>query len=130
MSLFEVIHWKTNDAPGVRCFSDLAYAQQRVRAMGGELQNLHEAAADCFVYWPPERGAFPSAATLAQWQAEYDAQFTLDGRAANAVDAMDRLQFTHLFELENRMRVLEGQLTVSVAAYRNALINKWKQLNG
>jgi len=128
MKIAEVIHWKTNYAPGIQCFSDRNYAERRVEREGGNLADLHEVGA-VLVYWPPAQGAFPTAPTLAQWEAEYDAQFTHDARAARAVDGTDRLQYEHLFELENRMRVLEGSPTVSAAQYRTALINRWKQLN-
>jgi hypothetical protein len=52
-----------------------------------------------------------------------------DRLAASAIDGMDRLQFEHLFELENRMRAQEGLGEITRAQYRTALINRWKQLN-
>jgi hypothetical protein len=73
MKLAAAIHWKTDNAPGIRCFSDRAYAERRVLRAGGELKDLHEVAG-IFVYWPPARGAFPEPATLAQWEQEYDAR--------------------------------------------------------
>jgi hypothetical protein len=70
MRFATVIHWKTNNAPGVRCFSERAYAEERVLSDGNNLADLRQVD-DTFVYWPPERGAFPDAATLAQWGTEY-----------------------------------------------------------
>lgn len=72
MKLAHVIHWKTNYAPGIRGFSERRYAERRVTRAGGDLKDLHEVAG-CFTYWPPAMGAFPDAATLAQWESEYDA---------------------------------------------------------
>lgn len=67
----------------------------------------------------------------------------LDRMAAIAVDAMDRLQFEHLFDLENTTRALKARFNVvspgsfppAEAApitgpqYRAALINRWKAQN-
>jgi putative heme iron utilization protein len=52
-----------------------------------------------------------------------------DQDAAFAIDGIDRLQFEHLFDLENRTRAIEGQPQITRAQYRNALINRWKALN-
>jgi len=52
-----------------------------------------------------------------------------DQDAALAIDGMDRLQFEHLFDLENRMRAVEAQPQITRAQYRNALIAKWKTLH-
>lgn len=63
---------------------------------------------------------------------EVDAQKLLqlkDGDAAKAIDGIDRLQFEHLFRLENRTRLLEGKLAITRAQYRDALIAEWKTLN-
>lgn len=49
--------------------------------------------------------------------------------AMASVDGMDRLQFEHLYELENRMRALEGKAQIKLEQYRTALINRWKTLN-
>lgn len=68
------------------------------------------------------------AAALAQ-KAAWDADNTQDKRAARAIDAMDRLQFEHLFDLENRTRILELKTPITRAQYRQALIDKWKTLN-
>jgi hypothetical protein len=68
------------------------------------------------------------AAVLAA-KAAWDEANSLDIRAARAVDGIDRLQFEHLFDLENRTRVLEGLGQITRAQYRNALINRWKSLN-
>jgi hypothetical protein len=73
MRLAPVIHWKTNNAPGVRCFSERAYAEERVLSDGNKLADLHEVG-DTFVYWPPALGPFPNAATLAQWEQEFEAR--------------------------------------------------------
>lgn len=72
MKIAAVIHWKTNHAPGIRGFSERAYAERRVTRAKGRLQDLHEADG-VWIYWPSARGAFPSRATLAQWEQEYDA---------------------------------------------------------
>lgn len=49
--------------------------------------------------------------------------------AVKAIDGIDRLQFEHLFRLENRTRLLEGKLAITRAQYRDALISEWKTLN-
>ncbi len=49
--------------------------------------------------------------------------------APQRVDAIDRLQFEVMFDIENRMRAREGQGAVTRAQYRNALIARWKALN-
>lgn len=68
---------------------------------------------------------------LAAYQSEaaWAAANTLDMRAARSIDAIDRLQFEHLFDLENRMRAREGLGAITRLQYRNALINRWKALN-
>lgn len=67
----------------------------------------------------------------------------LDRRAVLAIDGLDRLQFEHLFNLENTMRDLKAKINllapgtytvgqasqVTVAQYRAALIDRWKVLN-
>lgn len=52
-----------------------------------------------------------------------------DQLAAQSIDAMDRLQFEHLFDLENRTRILELKTPITRAQYRQALIDRWKTLN-
>lgn len=52
-----------------------------------------------------------------------------DLQAAAAVDGVDRLQFEHLFDLENRMRAQESLAAITRAQYRTALINRWKAIN-
>jgi hypothetical protein len=52
-----------------------------------------------------------------------------DQDAAFAIDGIDRLQFDHLFDLENRTRVMEGKTQITKAQYRTALINRWKAIN-
>lgn len=59
----------------------------------------------------------------------WDAANTQDIRAAIAIDAIDRLQFEHLFDLENRTRALELKVAITRAQYRDALITRWKTLN-
>lgn len=54
---------------------------------------------------------------------------SLDVRAGRAVDAVDRLQFEVMFDMENRMRAREGLGAITRVQYRNALINVWKTLN-
>lgn len=67
--------------------------------------------------------------SIALAKAEWDADNTLDKRAIRAIDGMDRLQFEHLFDLENRTRALEFKAPITRAQYRQALINRWKELN-
>jgi hypothetical protein len=62
-------------------------------------------------------------------KAAWDADNTLDMRAMRAIDGLDRLQFEHLFDLENRMRAQEGLGEITKVQYRNALINRWKAIN-
>lgn len=66
---------------------------------------------------------------IAAAKAVWDADNTLDKRAIRAIDGLDRLQFEHLFNLENRTRVLELKTQITRAQYRDALINLWKSLN-
>jgi hypothetical protein len=66
---------------------------------------------------------------VAAVKAAWDAENTLDKRAGRAIDGMDRLQFEHLFDLENRTRVLEAKLPITREQYRTALINRWKQIH-
>lgn len=68
------------------------------------------------------------AAALAQ-QATWAADNTQDKRAMRAIDGLDRLQFRRLFNLENRVRTLEGRVLITAAAYRQDLIDDWKTLN-
>jgi hypothetical protein len=68
------------------------------------------------------------AAALAQ-QATWAADNTQDKRAMRAIDGIDRLQFRRLFNLENRVRTLEGRVLITALAYRQDLIDEWKTLN-
>lgn len=68
------------------------------------------------------------AAALAA-KAAWDADNTQDKRAMRAIDGLDRLQFEHLFDLENRVCALEARPQITRAQYRNALIARWKTLN-
>lgn len=66
----------------------------------------------------------------------------LDRKAAAVIDGMDRLQFEHLFALENDLRSVHAWINtktpgtyanadavqITRAQYRNALINRWKAL--
>lgn len=54
---------------------------------------------------------------------------TKDDLAAAASDAIDRLQFDVLFNVENRIRALESKAAITRAQYRDALIARWKVLN-
>lgn len=45
----------------------------------------------------------------------------LDANKAAKVSAVDALQFKVMFDIENRVRVLEGKQPVTAAQYRNAL---------
>lgn len=67
-------------------------------------------------------------AHLARTQQQQDAAVR-DWRARGVVDATDRVAFEHLFDLENRTRVLESRPTITKQQYRQALIDRWKQLN-
>lgn len=53
---------------------------------------------------------------------------SLDEAAAQAIDAIDRLQFRHLFNLENRVRIIESRPQVTMEQYRAAMIQLWKDL--
>jgi hypothetical protein len=68
------------------------------------------------------------AAALAQ-QATWAADNTQDKRAMRVIDGMDKLQFRRLFNLENRVRTLEGRVLITALAYRQDLIDEWKTLN-
>ena len=52
-----------------------------------------------------------------------------DAAAIRAIDGIDRLQFEHLFDIENWKREKDGLAPITKAQYRNALINRWKELN-
>lgn len=53
---------------------------------------------------------------------------SLDGRYGPAADKSDRLTFEVMFDLESRMRVLEGKPAINRTQYRNGLIAVWKSL--
>jgi hypothetical protein len=63
-----------------------------------------------------------------QWIAP-DPAALKDARAQREVDAQDRLRFEIAFDIENRVRVLEGRQEITRATYRDALVARWKQLN-
>lgn len=76
MKWAKLLHWKTNDAPGLRCFSNGdggKFARRRVIRDGNDPAKLR-LVDDTWVYWPDSFGPFPDRATLAQWQAEFDAR--------------------------------------------------------
>lgn len=64
-------------------------------------------------------------------QAEIDAVIlpTQDFVAATYADSVDKVQFRLAFNIENRVRALEGKAAVTMAVYRQAVIDLWKQLN-
>jgi hypothetical protein len=85
----------------------------------------------------PPRLAYWNAALLGPepTQAEVDAvgegpsAAVIDAKASLAIDATERLQFDVMFNHENRLRVLEGRQQVTQSVFRQALIDRWKQLN-
>lgn len=68
-------------------------------------------------------------AEAAARRAIWDAENTLDNRAARAVDAQERLIFEIHFDAENRLRSIEGRPSITRAQYRDALISRWKTIN-
>jgi hypothetical protein len=72
----------------------------------------------------PEEEAAAAAALAAETAANQP-----DVVAPIRVDAIDRLQFEVMFDMENRMRAREGLAAITRAQYRTALINRWKALN-
>jgi hypothetical protein len=46
VKLSSTIHWKTSNAPGVRCFSERAYAEERVLADGTILALIDQTRAE------------------------------------------------------------------------------------
>lgn len=75
---------------------------------------------------PLTQAELDAAAVAAAVEIEYS---SLDNRSIRAVDSIDRLQFEHLFDLENRMRAQESLAQITRAQYRTALINRWKALH-
>jgi hypothetical protein len=74
MKIAAVLHWKTDNAPGLRCFSnDSKFASECVKGDGNDPDDLRPVG-DVLIYWPASFGPFPDAATLAVWEAEYDAR--------------------------------------------------------
>lgn len=57
------------------------------------------------------------------------APLTLDEKAVHEIDGL-RFLFELNFDQENRIRALEGKAPITKGVYRDALINRWKQLNG
>lgn len=54
---------------------------------------------------------------------------TQDQRAQSATDGIDKFMFTILFNMENRVRTLEGKAQITRPTYRQALVDLWKTLN-
>lgn len=52
-----------------------------------------------------------------------------DEKAAVYADSIEKVQFRLLFNMENRIRALEGKAAITLAVYRQAVIDLWKQLN-
>src|SRR5689334_23032983 len=110
-SIAEVIGWKFNNQPGMKC-----------REIGGVLQ---------IVEFP---GGIPSQALQDQWATEY--QTYLDSGSKTDQDCLDaltadklkKLLFETNFDQENRLRVLEGKATITRAVYRAALQAAWRTL--
>lgn len=76
----------------------------------------------------PQRPSVYSTWDGAQWQTP-DAATIQDTKAQAFADAVDKVQFRLLFNLENRVRALEGKLALTAAQYRQAVIDQWKLVN-
>lgn len=112
MNISDVIGWKFNNQPGMRC-----------QEINGALT---------IVEFP---GGIPDKATQDGWASEYAAFIAgggfQDRAAAQDLDAstLARLMFEVEFDQEKRLRVLEGKPAITKLQYRNALIAQWKTLN-
>jgi len=76
MKIAAVLHWKKNDAPGLRCFSNGdggKYARHRIARDGNDPVKLR-LVQGTWVFWPDSFGAFPTPPELTTWEAEYDAR--------------------------------------------------------
>lgn len=134
MKAAAVIHWKTGNPPGLRCFSDSAYAQRRVVRAGGSLADLHDLDG-VFVYWPPALGAFPSAETLAQWELEYDQAHEIESQCqgylngGGSVDERRLAKAKMISDLAFRLGKPPAQLTAQeLLAERNRIAAIYKNL--
>ena len=94
MKRANMIHWKTDFAPGVRCFSNTDGGQRARRInqynVPGTLHLMPDPTSPggngVWVFWPDDLGPFPDAATLAAWETDYDArpvEKTLEQRVAD-----------------------------------------------
>lgn len=84
MSKISAIHWKLNHAPGLRCF-----ATARAAIGAGEDRAALLAVGGVLIKWPAALGAPPDDATVAAWEAEYDAAADLEGKRAKALQALE-----------------------------------------
>lgn len=111
MTIADVIGWKWNHQPGMRC-----------REIDGALT---------IVEFP---GGLPSQADQDQWTTEYQAWLASTGPADKDCDEsvdlskINRLNFEMNFNQENRIRVLEGRPAVTRVQYRDALKAVWRTL--
>jgi len=110
-SIAEILDWKFNSQPGMRC-----------KELNGTLQ---------IVEFP---GGIPSREQQDQWIAEYrayvDAGLKTDQECQNtlAQDKLARLLFEINFDQENRVRVLEGRAALTRQQYRAGLVAIWRTL--
>jgi hypothetical protein len=111
MTIADVISWKFNDQPGMRC-----------RMVDGVLT---------IVEFP---GGVPSMVDQAAWTAEYQAWIAANGltdqMCDQTIDAekMTRLNFEINFNQENRLRAVEGKPAITKLQYRDALKAVWRTL--
>lgn len=109
MSIAEVIAWKFNNQPGMKC-----------ETVNGSLK---------LVDFP---GGIPSQAQQDTWSAEYDA-FVASGGLTDKVATNDldsskaiRALFEVAFDHENRLRILEAKPQITKNQFKNALLTIWK----
>lgn len=111
-NIAEVIGWKFNNQPGMRCAQDSNGVMQIVEFPGG----------------------IPSVALQTQWTQEYEAWKAASNQSAAEceqglnVSKMARLDFEVKFDMENRMRARENLQPVTRQQYLNALVNRYKNL--
>lgn len=111
MTIAEVLAWKFNNQPGMRC-----------ETVDGVLK---------ITEFP---NGVPSQAEQDTWTAEYDA-FVAGGGMADKIageqmdrEKVSRLFFEVCFDLESRVRVLEVRPAITKVQYRNALLTRLKGL--